>query len=52
MSAPNQITAANAGQRVEFAVKSRVVLSLRPGVAEFTSEVIRQGGFKIFFHAI
>ena len=32
---PNQITAANAGKRSGFAVKSRVGLSPRPGVAEF-----------------
>ena len=39
---PNQITAANAGKRFGFAGKSRVGLSPRPGVAQFTSEVIRQ----------
>jgi hypothetical protein len=32
---PNQITAANAGERVGFAGKSRVVPRHRPGVAEF-----------------
>ena len=32
---PSKITAANAGQRVGFAVKSRVGLSPEPGVAEF-----------------
>ena len=32
---PNQITAANAGKRLGFAVKSRVGLSPWPGVAEF-----------------
>ena len=32
---PNQITGANAGERVGFAGKSRVVLSQRPGVAQF-----------------
>jgi len=31
---PNQITAANAGERLGFAEKSRVDLSHRPGVAE------------------
>ena len=38
----NEITGANAGQRLGFAGKSRVVLSHRSGVAQFTSEVIRQ----------
>ncbi len=32
---PNQITAANAGERLGLAGKSRVGLSPRPGVAEF-----------------
>jgi hypothetical protein len=32
---PNKITAANAGERLGFAGKSRVGLSLQPGVAEF-----------------
>jgi len=32
---PNQITAANAGERIGFAGKSRVGWSLWPGVAEF-----------------
>ena len=32
---PNQITSANAGKRLGFAVKSRVGLSPRPGMAEF-----------------
>ena len=32
---PNQITGANAGKRHGFAVKSRVVLRHRPGVAQF-----------------
>ena len=32
---PNQITGAKAGQRLGFAVKSRVVLRHRPGVAQF-----------------
>ena len=32
---PNQITAANAGERIGFAGKSRVGRSLWPGVAEF-----------------
>src|SRR6266498_1375348 len=31
----NEITGANAGQRLEFAGKSRVGLSPRPGVAQF-----------------
>src|SRR6058998_1599809 len=35
---PNQITAANAGERLGFAGKSRVGLSPRPGVAEFGRE--------------
>ena len=35
MNWPNQITAANAGERLGFAGKSRVDLSARPGVAEF-----------------
>jgi len=52
MRAPNQITAANAGERLGFAGKSRVGLGPRPGVAEFTSEVMRQEVFKIFFHTI
>jgi len=32
---PKQVTSANAGKRFRFAVKSRVGLSPRPGVAEF-----------------
>jgi len=32
---PNEVTGANARQRFGFAVKSRVGLSPRPGVAEF-----------------
>jgi hypothetical protein len=32
---PNQITGANAGKRLGFAGRSRVVLSHRPGVAQF-----------------
>src|ERR1044071_6961767 len=32
---PNQITGANAGERLGFAGKSRVVLSQWPGVAQF-----------------
>ena len=32
---PNQITRANAGKRHGFAVKSRVVVRHRPGVAQF-----------------
>ena len=32
---PNQITGANAGQRLEFAGKSRDILRHRPGVAQF-----------------
>jgi hypothetical protein len=32
---PNKITGANAGERHGFAVKSRVVLRHRPGVAQF-----------------
>ena len=32
---PNQITRANAGKRPGFAVKSRVVVRHRPGVAQF-----------------
>jgi hypothetical protein len=32
---PNEITSANAGQRLGFAGKSGVALSSRPGVAEF-----------------
>jgi hypothetical protein len=35
MSTPNQITGANAGERLGFAAKSRVALSHRPGVAQF-----------------
>ncbi len=31
----NEVTAANAGEGLGFAVKSRVALSLRPGVVEF-----------------
>ncbi len=34
-NAANKITAANAGERLGFAGKSRVGLSPRPGVAEF-----------------
>ena len=35
MTRSNEITAASAGNRFGFAGKSRVGLSLRPGVAEF-----------------
>ncbi len=31
----NEITGANAGERLDLAVKSRVGLSPRPGVAQF-----------------
>ncbi len=31
----NEVTGANAGKRTGFAVKSRVVLRHRPGVAQF-----------------
>ena len=34
-TSPNQITGANAGQRLGFAEESRVVLRRRPGVAQF-----------------
>ena len=39
---PNQITAANAGWRLQFRF---AVHGLAPGLAEFTSEVIRQEFF-------
>jgi hypothetical protein len=39
---PNQITAANAGWRWQFRFRGPCH---RPGVAEFTSEVIRQRFF-------
>ena len=42
---PNQITAANAGWRLQFRF---AVHRLVTGVAEFTSEVIRQGFFRNF----
>ena len=42
---PNQIISANAGKRLSFAVKSRVGLSPRPGVAEFRRSV-HAGPFK------
>jgi hypothetical protein len=32
---PNEVTSANAGEHLGFAVKSRAGLSGRPGVAEF-----------------
>jgi hypothetical protein len=35
MREPNQITGANAGERLRFAVKSRIVLHHRTGVAQF-----------------
>ena len=46
----NEVTGANAGERPGSALKSRVVLRHRPGVAvgELTSEVIRQAVFKFF----
>jgi hypothetical protein len=42
---PNQIAGANAGERLGFALMPRVVLRHRPGVAQLTSEVIRQEFF-------
>ena len=38
---PNQITAANAGERSGFAVKSPVVCRRRPGVANFHRSATR-----------
>jgi hypothetical protein len=35
MTWPNEVTGANAGERLGFAGKSRFGLSLRPGVADF-----------------
>ena len=37
----NEITGANAGERLGWAGKSRVCLSLRPGVAQFWRSALK-----------